>query len=319
MLVSVGAHLAIVAAMLFLAGRAPVEPEQLPAPAVEVVFEGGQPERAEAEPPPGIEAPPSPPAPPEPAAPPALPAPPVAQPPIPSPPVPPAPPPPAVAAVEPPPVPALPLAPSPVPPPPEPPPQVAEEPQAPPLPPIAELVLPPPPEMRLRERVETPPAPPQPAPPRSEAAPALPPGTIFLPGGLQLSQPSGRPRARGLDLTVDPRLAEGNFSADPSVRVSGAQVGPDWRAAFRRWLDQNLRYPLRAAELGESGTVRVVVTADPDGRVRSVRLVGPSASPSLNLGTTFPFRGATLPAFPPPADPNGITVDLTVNYILIRR
>jgi TonB family protein len=113
-------------------------------------------------------------------------------------------------------------------------------------------------------------------------------------------------------------MMEGRATADPQVRVSGAQVGADWSAAFRRWLDQNLRYPPRAIENRESGRVRVLITAAPDGTVRDVRLVGPSLSPSLNVGTTFPFSGATLPAFPPPAQPN-VTIELTVTYILIQR
>jgi len=61
------------------------------------------------------------------------------------------------------------------------------------------------------------------------------------------------------------------------------------------------------------------VRANADGTVRDVRLVGPSASPSLNFGTTFPFEGARLPSFPPPVDPNGVTIDLTVNFVLIMR
>ncbi|MDO9502424.1 TonB family protein, partial [Falsiroseomonas sp.] len=162
-------------------------------------------------------------------------------------------------------------------------------------------------------------------PPPRRAAPALPPGVIWAPGGVQLGQPArpaapvGRPSGRGLDLSFDPRMVEGQASADANLRVTGAQVGADWRAAFRRWLDQNISYPMGALREGESGTVRVRVIAGPDGRVRSVRLTGPSGSPSLNFGTTFPFSGAQLPAFPPPADPEGVTIDLTVNYILIRR
>jgi TonB family protein len=148
-----------------------------------------------------------------------------------------------------------------------------------------------------------------------------------MPGGLQLGRPAqppppaqaGRRDSQGMDLRVDPRLSEGRATTDPSVRVTGAQVGADWRAAFRAWLDQNISYPRRAIENRESGRVRVLITAEPDGRVRDVRLVGPSASPSLNTGTTFPFSGATLPAFPPPADPNGVTIELTVHYILIMR
>jgi TonB family protein len=171
-----------------------------------------------------------------------------------------------------------------------------------------------------------------PSPRQQEAAPAFPPGTVFLPGGVQLGGrparpaapspssplPSGRPQSQGMDLRVDPRLSEGRAAADPNVRVSGANVGADWRAAFRRWLDQNIQYPRRAIENREMGTVRVQIIAGPDGRVREVRLVGPSASPSLNTGTTFPFSGAQLPAFPPPAEPS-VTIDLTVNYILIMR
>jgi TonB family protein len=165
--------------------------------------------------------------------------------------------------------------------------------------------------------------PPQAAP--QQPAPRLPPGAFFLPDGLNLGRPAeptpqpGRPQAQGLEMTVDPRFLQGRATSDPSVRVTGAAVGADWRAAFRRWLDENIHYPQRAIELRESGTVRVQVIAEPDGTVRSVRLVGPSGSSSLNRATTGPFGGARLPAFPPPADPNGVTVELTVNYILIRR
>jgi TonB family protein len=319
-------HLALVVALLLDPNWFRRAPRELPAPSVEVVFEGGQPERAEAEPPPGLQAPPSPP------------------PPLSAPPAPPPAPPPVVAA------PAPPVAPAAPPVPPRPPVSAPAPPAALPPPPPVPLpsvadILPPPPPLRLRERVEVPPAPPaappqpqvqpqaqqqaqaepqRPAPPQPRPAPALPPGALFLPDGVPLGRPTpspqaGRPAARGLDLNVDPRLAEGRAARDPTVNVTGAQVGADWRAAFRRWLDENLSYPRRAIELGEQGTVRVRVVAEPDGRVRSVRLIGPSVSPSLNTGTVLPFGGARLPPFPPPADPNGVTIDLTVRYILIQR
>ncbi len=308
LLASLLAHLAVVGAMLFLATRGPRPGEELPPPAFDIVFEGGQPERAAAEPPPGLEAPPAPP--------PAI----SAPPPPPPVPVPVAPPPPLRESEQapPPPVPeperppASPAEVAAIPPPPPPPPRAA------PLPAVPPQAAPPPPPP------PPPPAPPRAAPPQ-QAAPRLPPGTFFMPEGVELGRPAqpappaGRPLARGLDLAVDPRLIEGRATSDPQVRVTGAQVGADWRAAFRRWLDDNIRYPRRAIELRESGTVRVLVTAAPDGTVRDVRLVGPSGSPSLNLATTMPFGGARLPAFPPPADPDGVTIELTVNYILIRR
>jgi TonB family protein len=195
--------------------------------------------------------------------------------------------------------------------------------------PVEEILVPPT-ELRLPDRFAQPlpsrppprPQPQQQAPqqqaqaPRPPLTPVLPEGPVFGPP----APPAGRPQGRGLDTRVDPRFAEGRATADPSVRVTGAQVGADWRAAFRRWLEQNIRYPDRAIQLGEDGQVRVQVIAAPDGTVRSVRMVLPSTSPSLNFATTFPFQqGARIPAFPPPADPNGVTIDLTVNFILIRR
>ena len=50
----------------------------------------------------------------------------------------------------------------------------------------------------------------------------------------------------------------------------------------------------------------------------SVRLIGPSGSVWLDHGTVSMFRNAVLPAFPPGSDPKGVTIDFTMNYILIR-
>ncbi len=297
-------HAALLGALLLAQRMRSDTPEWLPAPAFDVVYEGGQPERPEAEPPPGEEVPPEAQA--------AAPVPPslsVEEAPAPAAPEPMPPPlaeaPPAPAAEAPPSPPTEPPAA------PEPAPPTAAE-----LPPLPELadILPPARELRLRVP-QTPRPPPAPAPDFSA-------GTVFMPATPQLARPAppaGRPQGRGLDLTVDPRLAEGRASADPTVRVTGAAVGADWRAAFRRWLDENIRYPRRAAELGESGTVRVLVTVDPGGAVINVRLVGPSGSPSLNLATTLPFQGGRLPPFPPPVDPDGVTVELTVHYVLRQR
>ncbi len=382
-------HGLLLALLLFWPDARPRPATDLPAPAFDIVFDGGTPEQASGEAPPGEEVPPGPAPSPAPAAPamPPPPPPPVAapppvalQPPIPAAPIPaapapaapsvPAPPPPDVAPPPPrgppppppspgapppplaPPPPPMPAAPpprlAPAPPPPAPtlraevpalpaPPPAPPRPEAPPaedapppLPEAAELLAPPT-DLRLSPRfalplppAATPPPPtPAPTPTRREAQPL--PG-VFLPRGAQLGGgspaapvPSGRPQGRGLDLSVDPRFAEGTATADPSVRVEGAQVGANWRAAFRRWLEQNISYPQDAARRGEDGTVRVRIIAAPDGTVRSVRLVGPSTSPSLNYATTFPFQGAQIPAFPPPADPGGVTVDLTVNFILRRQ
>jgi len=339
---SIAAHLLIVA--LFFLWPEPRSNPMSPAapPSFDIVFEGGQPERPEAEPVEGIDTPPSPPSPPNQAE---IP-PPTNAPPVPSQPalpllqqaLPLPPPMPPVPQVPQPPIPQPPIPQPPIPQPPitQPSAPVLAQAPLPPLPGTVEIFAPPT-ELRLPDRLAESlplPPPPTPTPPArqpspqqqqpqrpQQAQPNLP--GIWVPGGVQLGRPAtppaGRPQARGTDTTVDPRFLEGSPRTDPSVRVTGAQVGADWRAAFRRWLDQNLSYPQRAIALGEDGTVRVQVLANPDGTVRSVRLVGPSTSPSLNFGTTFPFNGARLPAFPSGSDPNGVTIDLTVNYILMRR
>lgn len=313
-------------------------PTESPA-AVDVVFESGQPEpratgaregeqpdaveppsRAEA-PPPTPEAPPVPDPPRLAEAPPPPPAPPrVAM--APPPPAPPLPQPPAALPLPPSPAPAdLPSLPS------ELAPRLSAE-----IPPpealLGDLLQPPTPLEITPPRVQPAPRPqprPEPRPrPTQQAQPSPRLPGLYLPEGPSFTPPRptpGRPLSprAPLDLAVSPRLLEGRTSPDPSVQVRGAQVGPDWNAAFRRWLDQNLFYPIRAIEEGDSGTVRVRVTARPDGTVTGVRLTGASASPWLNSGTTRPFPGARLPPFPPGADPNGVEVDLTVRYILIRR
>ena len=332
--------------------------QPLPPPAIEMVFDTGQPEPQASgapegetpdavEPPARAEAPPPAPEAPSPAQPPSPPpSPPLApQLALPLPPLPPAqvPPPP----IPPPPSPAPPRA---APPPPAPPraetPQPPAAPLPPPLPALAELPpRPPEPVPRLSAEIPPPETPPEwlaqptprlPIPPPAQPRPTPPPRPtqqaqpsprlpgMVLPEGFTLSQPRpapGRPAGprAPLDFSLDPRLLAGRTSPDRTVQVRGAQVGPDWSNAFRRWLDQNLRYPQRAIQDGDSGTVQVRITANPDGTVRQVRLLRPSASPALNSGTSMPFAGARLPAFPPGADPNGVEVDLTVNYILLRR
>lgn len=125
------------------------------------------------------------------------------------------------------------------------------------------------------------------------------------------------PRSR-LDLSLAPLAPRGRDSPDAEAVVRGAEVGPDWRNAFRRWVDDHKRYPPNALLVGEQGRTRVRVTVEPDGRVRSVRLTGPSGSVWLDAGLVAMFRGAVLPAFPPGADPNGVTIDFTMNYVLVR-
>lgn len=131
--------------------------------------------------------------------------------------------------------------------------------------------------------------------------------------------PPPRPgAARPLDLSPGQLPSQDRASPEPEVEVRGAQVGPDWNQAFRRWVLERLRYPEAAILLGQQGTTRIELIVDSDGHVRTMRLLRRSGSVWLDAGTMSLFRGATLPPFPPGSDPSGITVDLAVHYILIR-
>lgn len=174
--------------------------------------------------------------------------------------------------------------------------------------------------------------PPAPATPQREAAltapprPARPPQPDRLPGlwlpDARLAPnplpPRPQPQRRGLDLSPGALHQPGRDSPEAQLSVRGAQIGPDWRNAFRRWMNDHGRYPPNAALVGEQGTTRIELIVEPDGRVRSGRLLRRSGSVWLDAGTVSLFRNAVLPPFPPGADPAGVTVDLTINYILVR-
>jgi TonB family protein len=214
-----------------------------------------------------------------------------------------APPPPATApappltGAPPPPPPAAPPAPRPVPA--TPPAAAPERPAAPAPPQIAALPLPPP----------------APPPPPAEVTPQRQPLDLTNRPPIRLGEPAAP--QRGLDLRPGASLpGPGDVE---NLRVQGAQAGPDWRNAFRQWLDRTLRYPREAAELGEQGPVMVRITTGADGRVRRVELRQGARSVFLNHYSQAVFRGATLPPFPPGTAEDEVTIDLTINYILYRR
>lgn len=185
------------------------------------------------------------------------------------------------------------------------------------------LPLPPPPPPAPRQdrpqqeaSIIAPPRPARPAPPPTERLPGL-----WLPDGARLA-PSPRPDAparRGMDLSLNSLSVIGRNQPEAQVSIRGATVGDDWRRGFRRWLDENVRYPANAAAVGDEGVNRIQLLVAPDGRVKSWRIVRRSGSVWLDAGLEGPFRNAVLPAFPPGADPDGVEINLTVHWNIIRR
>jgi TonB family protein len=249
-------------------------------------------------------------------------------------------------------------APVPVPPPPAPPPVVPPLAQAPPLPlPPAgapsDFVLPPPPPAAEAPRqtemaalpLPPPPAPtppaappeqavarpvppqrPQPQPRPRPAAPANPfAGALDLSqsGPVTLGRPApAQPSSSGVRREREPAAASSAGNADApnaELRIRGAQLGADWRAAFMAWLRQHGYYPRQAAEAGEDGTAVVRFNVDRSGRVSGLQLIGRSGSIWLDAGAQALLRGQTVPPFPPGTRDDSAEIDLTINYILRRR
>ncbi|MEN0073730.1 MAG: TonB family protein, partial [Paracraurococcus sp.] len=160
-------------------------------------------------------------------------------------------------------------------------------------------------------------APPRPSQPPQERLPGL-----WLPDAARLAPAPRQQMAnrRPLDLSLGSLAVMGRAAPTaPQVSVRGAQVGTDWERAFRRWLDENIRYPQSAAVVGDEGVNRIEVRVAADGRVTAFRLVRRSGSVWLDAGLEGPFRNAVLPAFTGPVDPDGAIVDLTVSWHIIRR
>jgi len=293
--VSVLLHLLVLAAFLIVMIEPSERDSSVPEPSFEIVYQSGNPERPAAPVPDLPKAP--------------------------------------QAAVLPPPAPAaepLPTPPPPPPPPPEPRPQQVPASVPPPPPPLAEApaawpMPPPPPPAPPRRETQTaqPPSPPSQATPQAQARPTPPPPLpgVWMPGASTLATPprqQAAPQPR-LDTTLDTVAMVGRYALEPMLQVKGAEVGADWTAAFRRWSEENIFFPRIAAEAGHSGVNKVRVLIAADGTVLSVTLTKPSGSPNLDFGLTTPFKGAKLPAPPPPVDPNGFVLELTMRWIQIGR
>ena len=113
--------------------------------------------------------------------------------------------------------------------------------------------------------------------------------------------------------------AAGDMSFGQFATLTAGQVEPSWINALHDWWLQHGYYPSQAVALQQAGSVRIQITVDRSGKVRSVRLLHSAASPWLDMGAQDVFRGSTVPPFPPNTKDDQITLELTINYIIARR
>ena len=192
-------------------------------------------------------------------------------------------------------------------------------------PPVPETV--PLPELQLPEPLPKPqPQPPQQVPVRPQTRASSSP--FSHPMDLSFSQPPTPPRTRRgraagssapMDLSLGPLVQGGRLLTPYASATSIKGVSDDYGDEIGAWIRRHMYYPEEAAKQGQDGPSHVHVVLDRQGRVKSVRLVDSSGSYLLDDATQGMFRNARLPPVPPDMTGNSFDVDLTIDYILIRK
>ena len=192
-------------------------------------------------------------------------------------------------------------------------------------PPVPETV--PLPELQVPEALPKPsPPPPQQAPTRPQAQRSNSP--LSHPMDLSFSQAPVPPRARRgraggsgapIDLSMGPMVQGGKLLTPYASTSSIKGVSDDYADEIGAWIRRHMYYPEEAAKRGEDGPSHVHVVLDRQGRVTGIRLVDSSGSVLLDDATQGMFRNAKLPPVPPDMSGNSFDVDLTIDYILLRR
>jgi protein TonB len=225
---------------------------------------------------------------------------------------------------------ATPTPPEPAPPQPAP---IPLPPRAPIPPPPAEEPMPIPPQPPPSP-VQPLPVPAQPPPPlrppqaRPAAKPAPPPKPSDFPAPMDFSfgrplappSPARAARAPRIPGTIDMSLgpaSKGTADPTPYSDRDAEIAGADYRNALSRWVAEHAYYPEQARRGGDEGDAKVHVLAAPDGRVKSVELIGKSGSMWLDLALLSLFRDQHIPPYPGGGG-EPIEFNFTMHYVLIR-
>jgi len=185
------------------------------------------------------------------------------------------------------------------------------------------------PAVRLALAPQAEPAPLLPAPvPIPEPAPPPPPPPALPPAPRPAAAPAATHREAAFPPPLDTALAgEGTLNqhsdearaAQDMIQVHGAHLGKEWIEQLYEWWVQHSYYPPEAARRQQGGTVKIQLHVDRDGHVQMVGLQSSSGSQWLDAGAQAVFRDQTIPAFPTTTPEGQAEIDLTIDYILIRR
>ncbi|CAK7192823.1 hypothetical protein COMNV_01032 [Commensalibacter sp. Nvir] len=121
-----------------------------------------------------------------------------------------------------------------------------------------------------------------------------------------------------IDLSTGPLVKNGKINVPYATKINIKGVTDDYGELVANWIHNHMYYPIEAAEKGQDGSPSVHVVLNKDGKVTSIALTSSSGSDALDAAIVGMFRDATLPKIPPDL-PDHFDLDLTINYILLRR
>lgn len=161
---------------------------------------------------------------------------------------------------------------------------------------------------------------PPPVPAPVPAMPALPPAASSLPSPRPkpvTTWPS-RPApaaATALPVPTSPAIPPPSPPAAASSTIS-TTTDPGWRTALGNWLAAHKRYPERARQRGDEGTVGIRFTVDPAGRVLDVAVTHSSGSALLDDAAREMLAGQRVPPFPPAMTLAQVAVPVNIRFQL---
>ncbi len=178
----------------------------------------------------------------------------------------------------------------------------------------------------LAEPAEPMAEPPTPALPIPVPQPPLPPPSPPVrpsrprPATLRPSAPAQPPVAVLSTSSAPPvRVPPSPVAAAPPVptpAIPASTAEPGWRSALGSWLVSHKRYPERARQRGDKGTVGVRFTVDATGRVLEVAITRSSGSSLLDDAAHDMLAGQRVPPFPPGMTLAQMTVPVNIRFQL---
>ncbi len=171
-----------------------------------------------------------------------------------------------------------------------------------------------------------PPLPPQPLTPRPPAPPRVVERPRYAPGfspPIDLSFGPVPPRqalppgSRAVDLALGaPKAGPNRQEAFYDARAR--KIGADWANGLTAWWLAHRYYPRQAIENGDDGTVKVQLVINRSGKVEEAEIISRSGSPFLDMAALSTWRGAQLAPFPAENPKPRETIEITINYLLLR-